>query len=268
MFSQIRPVPRGWLAALALALLAPLSLAVQAATLQVTPITVEFDPSQHAQALYLVNSGQRPLDAQVRIMHWTQKDGLDQLTPAEDIVATPSIVKVAPGERQTVRLVRRDTRAPDTEKSYRVLVDELPHAPSTTPGSGVMVLLRYSIPVFINAAGSPTIKTQEQQAAAHKLPQTDLSGIRAWLGNGTDGRTALHVANDGKRHVRLTHLSLAKPDGGKSSVSAGLVGYVLPGQQMQWPVAIPLPLPAGTLLKVRFNDDRDARPIPLAGADR
>jgi fimbrial chaperone protein len=268
MFSQIRPVSPGALAALVLAVLAPLSMAVQAATLQVTPITVAFDPGQNAQALYLVNSGQRTLDAQVRVLHWSQKDGLDQLSPADDIVASPSIVKIAPGERQTVRLVRRDTRAPETEKSYRVLVDELPQAPVTTPGSGVTVLLRYSIPVFIHAAGSATIKTQEQQAAAQQLPQTDLSGIRAWLARGADGRTALHVANDGKRHVRLTHLSLARPDGGKSAVSAGLVGYVLAGQQMQWPVAIPLPLPAGTLLKVRFNDDRDARPIPLAGADR
>ncbi len=228
-----------------------------ASSLQVSPIQFTYAPTDQSQALYLQNTGTEPLEAQVRVMRWSQANGRDVLEKAEDLVASPAIVRVAPGERQVVRLARKKPLETSQEKSYRLLVDELPRK-MPAERSGLEVLMRYSIPVFVEpnraqAAASP--------AAAQ---QTDLSRVRASVVRDADGKAALQVRNEGPSHLRISFASLADAAGARTWLAQGLVGYVLPGQQMRWPLAIPYPLPSGHTLKARFNDDRESRPVPLA----
>lgn len=234
---------------------------LQAAVLQVSPVRVEFDNTQRAQALQVANSGQRDLEAQVRVMRWTQENGEDRLVPADDLVVSPAILRVAPGKQQIVRLVRTDSAPPAQERSYRVFVDELPSTQSSAAGAGLRVLMRYSIPVFI--APPETAPAARQGRGAAVLAPTDLSRVRAQWTAGSAGQGVLRVKNDGARALRISYLSTLGPGEEKRSLGNGLIGYVLPGQQMGWPVNLPYPLPAGLSLKARFNDDRQARPLPM-----
>lgn len=238
------------------------STATHAAALQVSPVTVEFKSTEQAQAIYLVNNGKDPLEAQVRVRRWTQEQGKDKLDEADDVVASPAIIRVAPGERQVVRVVRKKATAPAQELSYRLLVDELPHK-AKTDHSGLTVLLRYSIPVFIAPAGSASQPAEEGARA-----ETNLSVVHAQLVAATAGKSNLLMRNDGIVHIRVSHLGLTSANGKDSILEDGLVGYVLPGQQMSWPVDVPYPLPAGDTLKARFNDDRETHPVPLDLAGR
>lgn len=235
-----------------------------AADLQVSPVLVEFQPQQQAQALYLTNSGKEPLQAQVRVQRWTQHDGQEQLSASEDVVASPTIVRIEPGQRQTVRVVRQKPTAPATEQAYRLLVDELPktQAPERT---GLRLLLRYSIPMFV----APLDGDAAHAGSAVKPPVlADLSQVHAQLRPGGERKSQLQVGNDGKRHLRISYLSVDGAGGASRALGDGLLGYVLPGQRMAWPVDLPYPLPADQTLKARFNDDRETRPLPMDRAGR
>jgi len=228
-----------------------------ASSLQVSPIQLRYTPTEQAQALYLQNTGTEPLEAQVRVMRWSQADNRDVLEKAEDMIASPAIVRVEPGRRQVIRLARRKPLDASREKSYRVLVDELPRKPPAER-SGLEVLMRYSIPAFVEPAG-----LLDDAASSPGMNHADLSRIRASVVKDAGGKAALQVKNEGPAHLRISHASLVDSTGGSKWLAQGLVGYVLPGQQMRWPLASPYPLPSGHILKARFNDDRESRPIPL-----
>ena len=257
---------RSFVHAAALVALLASAVTARAGALQVSPVRVQFQADQRAQSLQVSTGGTDVLEAQVRILQWSQEDGQDRLQPADDIVVSPAILRVAPGQPQTVRLVRVSPTSPARELSYRVLVDELPSKATPTTATGLKVLKRYSIPVFVAPPGPSA--TPAKKAAAAAPPLTDLSHLRARLVPGTNGGTELQVRNEGDRHVRVSYLSASKPDGTRQSLGNGLIGYVLPGRQVSWPVDLPQPATASLTLKARFNDDREAQVLSLDGAGR
>lgn len=250
--SRIRSMSAGgrlcrWLAAACV--LALLSQPALAASLQVSPILLEFAPQEQTQALWLRNTGSVPLRAQVRVQRWTQAEGEDQLASTRELVASPAMVEVAPGERQLVRIVRPQLAPIAQEQAYRLIVDELP-GDRQEESSGLQFLLRYSIPVFI---GTPT----PGRPAPSSTP-TDISTLSASLQDGQ-----LHVANQGGRRVRISQLVWANPDASRIPLVPGLLGYVLAGQQMRWPMALPDTADPGGALMAKFDDDSEEQRLPL-----
>ncbi|WP_439810772.1 molecular chaperone [Bordetella bronchiseptica] len=238
--------------------------AAQAAVLQVSPVRLHFEPVQSAQALQVFNSGQNGLEAQVRVMRWTQENGEDRLTPAKELVASPAIMRVAPGERQTVRIVRLDPSPSPDEQTYRILIDELP--PKESPkGVELKVLLRYSIPVFIAASSTKNSDSSNEEQAPLK---TDISLVCAKLAPRKDGAAELRVSNRTPQSLRISSLSAISANGQTQVLEDGLLGYVLPGKQMEWAIKSPAQLTAGLTLKARFNDDTDTQAVPLEGTCR
>lgn len=246
--------PWSWLLAACWLLAGPAA----AASLQVSPISLEFAPDQQAQALWLSNSGEVPIQAQVRIVAWTQRDGRESLDPSTDLAASPPILQIEPGQRQLVRIVRPVVAAPGREMSYRLIIDELP-GPSGG-GSGLNFLLQYSVPVFV----SPTPLPDTESVAAP--PPTDASTLRPSL-RLADGQARLSVENTGPRRIRLSQLEQVADDGTVTPLTAGLLGYALAGSRMEWPLPIQLPQGAAPpRLRVRFNDDRDPQVLALPPA--
>lgn len=247
--------------AMVMAALATVSTDARAADLQVSPILVEFDARQQAAAAWLSNTGQQPLRAQVRIQSWTQDGRQDVLDATRDLVASPSTVEVEPGGRQMVRLIRLQPAPMAQERSYRLLVDELPGDPAAEQ-EGLQFLLRYSIPVFIAPAGVDAAGPESTAGAATPPPPTDLADLQLKLEARADGSTLL-ATNAGVRRIKLSQLTLIDADGREQPLNQGLLGYVLAGRSMSWPLPLPYPLKPGQTLKARFNDDLQAQPLPL-----
>src|SRR5882757_6733023 len=90
--------------------LATLTLAMpaQAASLQVSPVVLNFQPGQPAQGLTLRNTGDAPLTGQVRVFAWSQDGKDDVLVPVQALVASPPMVVIPPQGEQLVRVVRVD----------------------------------------------------------------------------------------------------------------------------------------------------------------
>lgn len=250
-----RPARRfaAWLAGACCLLSAQACLA---GSLQVAPISLEFSEGEQAEALWLSNAGTTPIRAQVRVMRWQQEGGAEQLDPSRDLVPSPPIVEIAPGQQQLVRIVRPAAAPASRELAYRVVVDELPDAQQQA-AAGLQFLLQYSIPVFVLPPGTVA------RDAPGARPPTDASTLSANVaGDGADGR--LTIANPGAQRVRVSQLALVDASGTETMLVPGLLGYVLAGQRMQWPVSLPAGGLRGARLRARLNDDQDPQILPLA----
>lgn len=227
--------------------------AVPAAGLQVTPIMLEIGREDASTLLWLSNTGDRALQAQVRVFRWTQVDQDDRLAASGDLLASPPMLDVPAGGRQLVRIVRAPGLARAAgEQSFRVIVDELPGgagAPGEAAGPGVQFLLRYSIPVFIAPeAGGPA------------QPQLAWRMVAA--------PAALDVVNTGSVRAQLSEVELEDASGAKIVLSRGLLGYVLAGSRMRWPLPADGPVPSTVRLRARVNGEWLERTITHAGDDR
>ncbi len=190
-----------------------------AASLQVAPTSVVFQPGSKGQALWLSNTGEdTPVRTQVRLFKWTQKDGEDILEPTTDLVVSPPLAELQPDARQMIRIIRTGPIPTDVETSYRVIVDEIP-PPDTEPRSGLRLLMRYSVPVFVLPDTTEPPKYQLQTSLETQ-----------------NGVTHLVIRNTGREHAQIADVTHLASDGTRQLLLTGLVGYALPGQTMRWPL--------------------------------
>ena len=239
-----------------------------AAGLQVTPISLDIPAQEQSQAMFLSNSGRTTLRAQVRVQAWTQSGGTEKLEATREIVASPPIVEIAPGARQMVRIVRLQPAPAAQEKTYRLIIDELPGTDGAQPpaAAGLQFLLRYSVPVFVlpsAAAGSAALAPAS--AANGAMPLADVTRLAASVkASGTDAST-LVIVNNGARRAKLSQLAWVDARGQRNILFPGLMGYVLAGQTMEWPLALPMTvLKSGGAFKAKFNDDQEEQTLPLS----
>lgn len=245
VFSRLRriaTVAGGCVAAL-------VSLSAGAATLQISPVTVEFSAKQNAIGMTLSNPGETPVYGQVRIYAWTQEGGEDKLTPTDTIAASPPILRIDGGSSQIIRLVRVANAPPQAEQNYRLLVDELPE-PGQPVQAGISIRMRYSIPVFVVPATAP---------------KPDLHFTLKRI----DGKWQLEAENRGGTRAQIGATRLVDAAGKSHPVTDGLLGYALAGQRrlfsVTWPVdkapATPLAIDAAiNTVPTRFVVQIDGGP--------
>lgn len=194
------------------------SMPVMAASLQVSPVMLDIEKNQPSDGIWLSNTGQESLHAQVRVFAWSQRNREDVLEATPYFVASPPLIKIEAGERQFIRLVRIGDSGSKQEQAYRIVVDELPI--ESEGAEGLTFVLRYSIPVFIRG------KEDKQEP------------ILSWqISENVQKEAVLVVTNTGDKRAQLSRL-IFTPTNGKSVVlNEGLVGYVLADNSMQWVVS-------------------------------
>ena len=157
-------VCRGWLFALLLTAL-PAAADAPSTSMDIAPTLVQLKPGA-AGLFYVTNHGAAPLTVEIQAMDWAQNGGRDVLSPSAAFFTSPPVVTIAPGVRQSVRL----------------LVSELPD-PAADAGR-VKVLLQFSVPVFAGVAGNPALAFSARRdgeavilsAVNHGLAPVKLSG--------------------------------------------------------------------------------------------
>lgn len=255
----LSPVPacvvrraRAWLAAALLSLCGSAGALAQS-SLMIWPLDPVIEADQRAAALWLENRSQQALTLQVRVLAWTQRDGRDAYAPQDQVVASPPMAVVPPGQRQLVRLMNTGSAPPGSEQAFRVLVDELPRldldgqgAQRSEPAMGIQLQIRYSLPLFVSGLGH-WVKPRPDR---HRDPASAARPVLHWHTEREAGAHFLIVRNSGDAHARLTAAQWL--DGDQAvDFSPGLLGYVLPGAQMRWPLqSAPS---AGSALQARVN---------------
>lgn len=211
-----------------LALISASTVAASAASLQVSPTTLDMVAPSAGSVLNLRNEGEKRTTVQLRVFRWTQKNGVEKLEPTNTVVASPPVAKLSPNQDYVVRILRVGKAPVAGEESYRVLVDEVPVKGDVRPGN-IKLVVRQSIPVFFRAADS-------------SAPQITWTVERGAKG------TVLKARNEGSSRLRIVNLSATQ--NGKSLVKRnGLVGYVLGGSTMTFPLGVKAPGAGSVLIK-------------------
>ncbi len=228
------------------------AVAAHGASLQVSPTSVVVSSSQNAGGLVLENTGDAPLRGQVRVFRWQQPNGIDRLEPTRDLVVSPPMLRLAPGQRQLVRVIRLGAPPTNEETAYRLIVDELPDATAPEDAEhGLRFVLQYVIPVFLMPADGPP-----------PVPILQLRRTRV------DGRPTLELRNTGRQHAQIADLQYIGADGRRHAIAPGLSGYVLPGQTHRWPLPVAALPPASGTFQARINGEPVTQTLPLDEADR
>lgn len=219
------------LAALLLTVLTARATAGQ--SVAIWPLDPSLTPAQTATELWVENRGDETTLLQVRIFGWSHIDGGDRYQRQQQVVASPPMLRLIPGQRHVIRLVKRQAPAAGQEQAYRVLLDEIPTPPKQeTPAHSLKFQMRYSIPLFVYGE--------------HSGPDRGMPALR-WRQVVDGNRRFLEISNHGPVHARLSKARI-----GHRPLTDGLLGYVLPNASYRWP--LDFTPPAGALLEARVDN--------------
>ena len=181
-----------------------------AGSLGVAPLKVTLSATAPIGSVTVENSGSADILVQTEIFSWSQSDGIQNLAATDDVVAVPPVFKLAPGAQQLVRVGLTRAFVESYEKTFRLMVTEVPTATST---QSVAVSIRHSLPVFV----------LPEKASAGTL------GVRA-------DSVGLQIANEGNQHVNIRRWRV-RDASGAVVVDANGPGYILRGERRSIAIA-------------------------------
>jgi fimbrial chaperone protein len=215
------------------ATLAGIAMPASAASLEVAPTTVILAKDSGAGLLYVNNDGDEPITVQIQPLDWSQSENGDRLQESGALMASPAIVAIPAGGKQTVRLLLSGGDSAPLERSFRLLVSELPD-PLHNPAGHVQVLTQFSVPVFApDGATGPSLE---------------------WNAVLTNGKLHVTASNHGGSHSKLQDLKFVLPRVGASPLPANGLNYILEASSRNWD----LPCSScahGDTLRIEGTDD-------------
>ncbi|WP_320734345.1 fimbrial biogenesis chaperone [Enterobacter kobei] len=192
------------------------SSAALATGLQVTPLSVELSEDTKATEMWLLNTKSTPIDAQIRLYKWDQRENKDILLPTSSLIISPPFTKIPPGGKQLVRLIRGKPSGDfPVMENYRVVVNELPSA--SKKEKGVDFVMEYSLPAFVL-----------------NRPVDKKSQTTSFIMINKEGKQFLRAVNKGTYFSHLYDMYYVSPAGKKIPLNIGGMGYILPGKEMEW----------------------------------
>ena len=212
--------------------------AAWAAEFSVTPVRIFMTPRDRAIAVTVVNEGNEELVMQSELYQWKQSaTGEDALTPTEDMVLSPPIVKLAPKARQVLRLARVGPAPSGKEQTFRMIVREVPEAKALADKEvKVQVALAFSLPIFVTPPGARrNIRCDLERAAAQTVRVSCL--------------------NNGTAYAQVRGLTLTAASG-EALAQREVVGYILPDNKRSFELqSATAKIPAGRVkLQVAYDD--------------
>lgn len=253
---QLKKFYMRWLRPAALCCLSIAGSAQASNSLLIWPVNPSISSNERATALWLENRGSDVAHLQVRIVGWKQENNSNLYPEQGDIIGSPPIVKIEAGQRQLIRLTRIAPPNSQTEVAYRILVDEIPAQRDAQSSSSVSFQVRYSVPLF---TGGPA-KVSGGNNNGDTIQAINPSDLHIRVVH-IDGTRALEIRNSGPRHVRLSDAAFVASGGSDSPVDTGLLGYVLPGATMTWPIAASARVSPS--LRVKLNEAITPVQIPV-----
>ena len=233
-----------------LALLIPAAPA-WGATFSVNPTRIVLNRATPSVLLTIRNESAEPVRLQMRSHAWLESiNGEMQLGDTTDLIVFPTLVTLKPGEQRNIRIAH-GTTVGDTEKTYRVFVEELPGNANNPEGAAVRVLTRMGIPVFLQP---PRVQ------AVASLREVGM----------TSGRLGFTLANDGNSFfipdsVRVRAFGAAGDPFDDQSMSGW---YILAGGKRRYELSLAAATCArvrSALVEVKVGDTLLKAPLTIPG---
>jgi fimbrial chaperone protein len=224
IIGRIPPALRVLAVAAILLLAGPAASSAYAVSFSVSPTQIVLAGRTRSALLTIRNESTDVLRFQLSAFAWDQSPtGEVQLKPTDDIVFFPALFTLQPGEERRIRVGTPLTAVNQREQTYRIFVEELPPVSAATEKpSGVRVLTRMGIPIFLRPA---------KETASATL---DTLAMR-------DGKLSFTLANTGAVHFIPRRITARGLDAaGKTVFEESINGwYVLAGGRREFAVAAP-----------------------------
>lgn len=188
---------------------------------QVYPIRVFLSASESSTLMTVKNDSAERLRLQVGVMAWDQnKQGEMVLNATDDIIFYPTLLTINPGDQRNLR-VGTHTKDVAKEKSYRIIVEELPPT-EKLQSSGVRFLTKVSIPIFIQPRKVETKGVIDQLTLSK-------------------GELSFDIKNDGNVHIQPREIRVRgiAADGGVQLDRKIPGWYVLSGGLREYRIDVP-----------------------------
>ena len=151
--------------------------AAAASSFSVNPTQIYLSSSNQTRLVTVTNESASVLRFQVTAFKWDQDErGQMQLTPTQDIVFFPALLTLKPKEERRVR-VGMTTTAGESEKTYRIFVEELPQDEPDATTTGVTVLTKMGIPIFLQPARATATATLRNVAMSGETVRFELANL-------------------------------------------------------------------------------------------
>jgi fimbrial chaperone protein len=215
-----------WIAA-ALAAATALAPAATVAQALISPVLVEFKPKQKITTLRITLSDQAtsPMRLQAQLLRWRQDaHGAPVTQPSDDLVVTPRIADLKPGQQQVLRLALRGSLPAETEMAYRLVLEDIADPKPMDMGGGAAVNFRmaYDLPVLVAPRGPIVKALRWRDCDAPPAPRA------------ARGR-CVRIVNAGNTHVKVQSLTV-DGDGWQQSLDLREGAPVLAGDEREWTV--------------------------------
>lgn len=180
----------------------------------ISPVLVELSSKVRVASVTLTNPSAQAKTFQAQTLSWRQSETVDQYTQSNDLLVSPSIAQIGAGQSQVFRVVLRGAAPTQTEKAYRLILEDITDESERQKDQAmVYMLLRFNLPLF--AAPSAT---------ARAVPRWSQCAAAA-------GQGCVRLDNDGNRRIRLSALNV-QGQGLRKELPGGVT--VLAGAWHQW----------------------------------
>ena len=237
------------------------SVPASAGSFSIDPVRIQLSEARPSAVMRVENRGSAVVTVQLQAMRWSQSGNREQLDTSRELLATPQVFRLRPGQVQVVRIALLRPVDEQRELAYRLLLDEVPPPPAAD-FRGLQMALRISMPVFVQPRSPAT---------------ADLAAMMVEH----DGQRQLRLHNRGQAHLQLTGLNLLPetatspadvadaaqlaraPDGVQALYAHDKTLYLLPGQQRELPLPSQSFTAAGQSLSLRAQTDSGAQHWPV-----
>ena len=203
------------------------------ASFSVNPVIAHITEQQRITSFNIKNQSSTPTAIELQIFRWEQIDGEEKLTPAPEMLVTPTIFKVPANASQIIRVGMRQPVLSEKEQAYRLILKEIP-APPKQGFQGLNVLLKISLPIFAS--------------------KTMVSPALQWRAiAGENGKLKLDINNTGLGHTKILQVNLRNGTQ-QLPLTIKRQTYLLAGDHQQW--STELDVKPGVELKLEANTSR------------
>ena len=231
-----------------------LTCSTAAAQLVIGPIAVEFADKQRVAAVTvkLDDNAKLPVRLQAEVLRWRQDLAGQAVTEETDeLLVTPPIAELRPGQRQVFRLALRGKRPVPEELAYRLILDDVSESAGSTevsPGMEINFRVQHDLPVVVAPTG-PVVNLLRWKSCPPEVTSTPVKPSAA-----RGAEACVRLLNAGNRRVKVQTLTLTGES--QQQVFALKEGEnVLAGAEREWHV----PLQAGQLGALRGVQVNTAR---------
>lgn len=224
----------------------------------IQPTVVEFAPRQRTVAVTVTLSekAQSPMRLQAELLRWGQgRQGEAVTEPSSDLLVSPPIAVLQPGQQQVFRVALRAARAAPEEMAYRLILEDVAESPpkdAVNAGMAINFRMRFDLPVLIAPAGKvvnilrwkPCLPPEQNAASPSAKPPV----------TNTQTQACVQVLNAGNRRVKVNTVTL-NIDGSQTALTLKDGDTVLAGAEREWRI----PLQAGQTGALRSVQVQTAR---------